>query len=686
MSLKNSGRLRKGTAAFLKTAGRGSLSVAGICETVLPGDYEAAKAIVSDLKAIGAREVLLKIPIEKWGKAQEDWYGRLLPGIAGELRLIPSITSPEKEIFSGKKGGQKISVFTGFFIEKFGRHFEYIELAGNPMPGLYRPGAADNGLALHVEDIGKALKTARDMGKKAVLGGIPAYDSGWLDLLCATGLVKKADAIDLDALDAKDADLCAPVREAGRVLKRHGLKRQVWATAGRSTVYNEFEQAQRFLSFTEAKCARKFWAGLYDRKDADTGQPDTRGPASSLGMKKHDGAAKLLYRCLSEKDLSPLRTILRSFSTAPRKGKRERHALITGGAGFIGANLARRLLSSGIQVTIYDNLSRPGVEKNLRWLLDNYGSQVTTVIADVRDRDTLRQTLAGASQVYHLAAQVAVTKSITGPVNDFSVNASGTLALLEELRALEDPPFLLFTSTNKVYGALKSMALKEGGLRYEPVEGAVRYSGVNEQFPLDFHSPYGCSKGTADQYVIDYARTYGIPATVFRMSCIYGPRQFGTEDQGWVAYFLIKALEDSPITIYGDGMQVRDILFIDDLVNAFLLARDTVDKSSGQVFNMGGGPSNSVSLLELIGLIEEVLGRRPKVFFDMERLGDQKYFVADSAKFRAATGWAPVISVEEGVARLYRWLAQSGRIPARRTRRKRAHQSAIGTGRYESGE
>jgi CDP-paratose 2-epimerase len=336
-----------------------------------------------------------------------------------------------------------------------------------------------------------------------------------------------------------------------------------------------------------------------------------------------------------------------------------RPVLITGGAGFIGTNLADRLLRRGQSVIIYDNLSRPGVQKNLRWLQSVHGSRVHAEIADVRDAHKLRAAVTRASAVFHFAAQVAVTSSLIDPRHDFEVNVMGTFNVLEALRAQQDPKPLIFTSTNKVYGSLDHIALRQNGIRYEPTDANSRMKGVDENLPLDFHSPYGCSKGAADQYIIDYARTYGLPAVVFRMSCIYGPHQCGNEDQGWVAHFLIRAIEEQPITLYGDGMQVRDVLFVEDLVDAFLLAHANVDRLAGQAFNIGGGPNNTTSLLELLKLIGDLNKAVPDVCFDEWRVGDQQYYVSNTRKFREATGWSPRVSVRQGVKRLYEWLLQN---------------------------
>jgi CDP-paratose 2-epimerase len=338
--------------------------------------------------------------------------------------------------------------------------------------------------------------------------------------------------------------------------------------------------------------------------------------------------------------------------------KSEKHpnwVLITGGAGFIGSHLADALASAGRRVRLFDNLSRAGVEKNLRWLQETHGDRITFEVGDVRDVAAVRSAMVGVETVFHLAANVAVNTSWDDPVYDFDVNTRGTLNVLEAVRTQIEPPALLFTSTNKVYGEMEDVCLRLRGLRYEP-KGHLRRCGFSEERRLDFHSPYGCSKGSADQYVLDYARSYGLRTAVFRMSCIYGPHQFGTEDQGWVAHFLIRALDDQPITLYGDGMQVRDVLFVGDLVQALLHAERHIGEISGQAFNLGGGPGNTISLLELIDLIGQIHGREPVVTFYDWRASDQRWYVSNTRKFEAATGWRPCVSVREGVSRLYNWL------------------------------
>jgi CDP-paratose 2-epimerase len=336
-----------------------------------------------------------------------------------------------------------------------------------------------------------------------------------------------------------------------------------------------------------------------------------------------------------------------------------RPVLITGGAGFVGTNTAHRLLSAGQRVRILDDLSRPGVEENLEWLAERHGGALEVEIGDIRDRATVHRALRSAHTVFHFAAQVAVTTSLDAPMHDAAVNLQGTLNLLEEARARTRPPAIVFTSTNKVYGSLPDVELAEGDRRYEPRDPGLRAAGVSEARPLDFCTPYGCSKGAADQYVLDWSASYGVPTVVFRMSCIYGPHQCGTEDQGWVAHFLISALAEREITIYGTGKQVRDILYVDDLVDALVLAGERAGTLTGSAFNIGGGPANSVSLLDVLELIGERCERPPEVRSCDWRAGDQRYYVSDTSAFTRATGWAPRVAPAQGIAALHDWLVRA---------------------------
>jgi CDP-paratose 2-epimerase len=339
-----------------------------------------------------------------------------------------------------------------------------------------------------------------------------------------------------------------------------------------------------------------------------------------------------------------------------------RSALIFGGAGFVGSNWASHLLkTTDARVHIFDNLSRRGVEQNLECLRRECDDpeRLKITVGDIRDAALVKRAVQNATEIYQFAAQVAVTTSVANPHEDFEINALGTLNVLEAARHSGRQPFILFTSTNKVYGNLSSKQLVVTGQRY----CALDEKGVNESQPLDLYSPYGCSKGTADQYVHDYSRMFALPTIVFRMSCIAGPQQLGNEDQGWVAHFLYSALEGRPLKIYGDGRQVRDVLSVKDLVLAFEKVRAQIDKTAGQIYNVGGGIKNSVSLLEVIHLIEQVTGKKLRYSVQRPRPGDQLYYVTDYDKLTKHTGWKPEISVREDIKMIWQWWKEQRAAP-----------------------
>lgn len=330
--------------------------------------------------------------------------------------------------------------------------------------------------------------------------------------------------------------------------------------------------------------------------------------------------------------------------------------LVTGGAGFIGSNLADRFAGEGHDVLIYDALTRPGVDRNLEWLRRRHPAQISARLDDVRNESALADAAKDAKAVFHMAAQVAVTTSLLDPGEDLDVNVRGTLNLLESLRRRNQPVPLIFASTNKVYGDLADIALEKTVDCYEPRDAATRATGIGEGRSLDFHTPYGCSKGAADQYVLDYARSFSMPTCVLRMSCIYGQRQMGTEDQGWVAHFLIQALKGNPISIYGDGCQVRDILAIGDAVDAYAKAWENIGAVRGRAFNLGGGPANAVSLKQVIAHIEAIVGRPVETIYAEWRAGDQRYFVSDTRRATHELGLNTPTPWRQGVAALARWL------------------------------
>lgn len=335
-----------------------------------------------------------------------------------------------------------------------------------------------------------------------------------------------------------------------------------------------------------------------------------------------------------------------------------RNHLVTGGAGFIGSNYVHRLLTRGEQVTVYDNLSRAGARKNLDWLENSFGKgAVRLVVGDVREAGQLFAAAREADVIVHLAGQVAVTTSVTHPREDFEANALGTFNALEAARLSGRSPIFIYASTNKVYGEMEDVKVIEEATRWRYAD--LEY-GCAESQPLDFHSPYGCSKGTGDQYVRDYARIYGLRSVVFRQSCIYGPRQFGIEDQGWLAWMIIAAVTGRQITIYGDGKQVRDVLHVDDLLDAYDAAISGIDRVKGEVYNVGGGTRNVLAVWAEFGpLLEKMLGRQIEVERADWRPGDQRVFYADSRKANAALGWEPRIQLRDGIQRLFDWVAQN---------------------------
>ena len=644
----------------------------GAVEWFHPGEYERVEKVLADLAALHVQELRTGICWADWYSSEGDgWYAWLLPRLAQSVGILPCFLYTPAPLgvvpkFSSPPQTPKAYAdFIDIMITRFGQYFDWLELWNQPNNPSEWDVRIDPDWAIFSEMIGGAAYWAHERGKKTVLPGTWPVDVHWLSLMQERGVLQYIDAVGVHGFPGTSE---FPWRgwqsEIGAVrqnLAELGADAQVWITqTGFSTWRGEESvQVRALVDAMDAPVERIYWHSVHDRNPAavaDSSHSDER--EYHYGLKRVDGTGKLLFHLWAEGGLEAVREGARTNPQRRGSGARRGHVLITGGAGFIGTNLANRLLRAGRSVLVYDDLSRPGVDRNIAWLREEHGERLQVAIADIRNAEAVRAAVRSAEQVFHFAAQVAVTTSLTDPRSDLDINVGGTVNLLEAIRARENPPPLVFTSTNKVYGALDDLPLEKNCTRYQPLEAALRV-GVSEERPLDFHSPYGCSKGSADQYVLDYARTFGLPAAVFRMSCIYGPHQMGTEDQGWVAHFLIRAIESKPIDIYGDGMQVRDLLFIDDLVDAFLLVQANIHTLSGQAFNIGGGLGNTISLLELLKLIGRLRGEEVPVRWNEWRPGDQRYYVSDTRKFKAATGWAPIVNVQTGVEQLLQWLLES---------------------------
>ncbi|HWC97970.1 MAG TPA: NAD-dependent epimerase/dehydratase family protein [Candidatus Sulfopaludibacter sp.] len=650
--------------------------VIGMVEWFRPGEYERVEAVLENLSALNIQELRTGICWADWYSSEGDgWYAWLLPRLARSVNILPCFFYTPAALgivpkFSSPPQTPKAYAdFIDVMITRFGEYFDWIELWNQPNNPSEWDSRMDPDWSIFSEMIGGAAFWAHQRGKKTVLPGTWPVDLRWLDLMQERGVLRYIDAVGIHGFPGT-AEF--PWRgwesEVGAVrqrLEKLGVHPSLWITQTGFSTWRGEESAQvrALADVLDAPVERIYWQSAQDRVPmaGDSCHSDERD--YHYGLKRADGVPKLLFHLWCEGGLDAVRDAARPTPSRRTAQSRRGHVLITGGAGFIATNLAHRLLQSGRNVLVYDDLSRAGVENNLAWLRQEHGEHLQVEVADVRNAAALGAAVRHAEQVFHLAAQVAVTTSLTDPRHDFEVNVGGTLNLLEAIRSRETPPPLLFTSTNKVYGGLADLGLEKNCTRYQPLDAALR-TGISEERPLDFHSPYGCSKGAADQYVLDYARTFGLPAVVFRMSCIYGPHQMGNEDQGWVAHFLIRAIEGKPIVLYGDGMQVRDLLFVEDLVDAILLAHANIHTLSGQAFNIGGGLGNTISLLELLELIGRLQGEKQSVLLKEWRPGDQRYYVSDTRKFKAATGWAPKVNVQAGVERLLHWLLESRGLPA----------------------
>ncbi|MDX1665058.1 MAG: SDR family NAD(P)-dependent oxidoreductase [Candidatus Promineifilaceae bacterium] len=647
----------------------------GLVEWFHYQNYDQVEQTLAHLAALGINELRTGI---SWADAHRPegmrWLRWLLDRLTEEVNVLPCFvyTPPsrglEPKTSSPPRALSEYGEWVCWIIEQLGDNFEWVELWNEPNNLSEWDWTLDPGWEMFAKMIRRTAKWVQALDKRVLLGGMSPIDPAWLARMGRRGVLEHMDAVGIHGFPGVwEADWIGweeNVRAVRQVLAEHESEAAVWITeTGYSTWrHDQAAQVQAFLDVLEgareANVERVYWYALRDLAPhlptIDGFHLDER--EYHFGLVDADDNPKLLYRLLTSGGIPAAREMTSYSAPVHIARSIEEPILITGGAGFVGTNLAHRLLEAGETVLVYDILARAGVEKNLRWLREQHGERLQVALADVRDRYALQDAVDRARQIYHLAGQVAVTTSVEQPERDFEVNLRGTINLLEALRRRQDPPPLLFTSTNKVYGDLEGVTLEEEKVRYEPTAPGIRAHGIDESQRLSFHSPYGCSKGAADQYILDYARIYDLPATVFRMSCIYGPHQFGTEDQGWLAHFLIATLEGQPLTIFGDGKQVRDVLFVADLVDAMLLAMEQIGAVSGRAFNIGGGPDKSISLLQCLELITEIHGEAPQFSFAEWRPGDQRYYVSDTRRFQEATGWEPATDVRTGLTRLYEWL------------------------------
>jgi CDP-paratose 2-epimerase len=643
----------------------------GILEWFRPGEHERVEAAVADLQRVGVRYLRTGISWADYERpGMRAWYDWLLPTLARHFELLPCVLYvPPSLSRSNTTAGppedpKAYADFLDLLVARHGRDFVTIELWNEPhnLAGWnWRLDPKWDAFALMIV---QAAHSMRRKGKRTVLGGMCPLDLDWLRLIAERSALAEIDVVGLHGFPgtweaATTSWLPWPERVKVRsLLAEHALEPAIWITeTGYSTWrFDALNQIDCLLEALSAPVERVYW---YSYQDLHPSQPSQEGwhfdeRHYHFGLVTAGGQPKLLHRVLAEGGIGLAREIRALQRKAPSIAGRTRPVVLTGGAGFLGCNLADRLAGEGQDVLAVDSLARAGVESNLAWLRRRHPRRVTAEIADIRDPYVINHMVHDASAIVHLAAQVAVTTSLADPMTDFEVNALGTIHLLEALRKVAAAPPTLFASMNKVYGKLADVALAEHGDRYLPLDPGLRTRGIGERQPLDLRSPYGCSKGAADQYVLDYARCYGLPAAVLRMSCLYGPHQLGTEDQGWVAHFVLAGLRQQPVTIYGDGKQVRDILYVDDAVAAYIALLDRLPQHAGRAFNVGGGPRNAVSLLALLEHLGRLLGRPVAFGFADWRVGDQRYYVSNTSALETVTGWRAHVGWQQGLAQLLR--------------------------------
>ena len=659
----------------------------GFVEWFRPGERDRVLAAVAGMRAVDASILRTHLSWATYHTAEgADWYDWLIPTLSQHFDLLPCIHyTPPSLSRTGRSSGPPVRLkdfpdFVDHVLTRYGSHFEHIELWNEPNNLLDWDWRVDPEWHLFCEMIGAAAYWTKHRGWKPVLGGPCPFDPHWFDLMGQRGVLDCVSAVGFHAFPGTwDSEAggwlgySAHIATMQAVLEKYNPAAEVWITeAGYSTWRgDELEQVARFRSALAAPASRLYWYGWQDIPHSVAVQEGVYFDPRHyhLGITNIAGRPKMLHRILESGGVQEFnKTVVKPI---PRTVRACGPIAIFGGAGFIGANLADSFLRSGDDVIVLDNLSRPGAERNVSWLAGTHGIRFNFVAGDIRDADIVDAVLKDARAVFHLAAQVAVTSSLVDPQEDFATNTMGTLTVLESIRRLAPAIPLVFASTNKVYGNLEDLEMSEEADCYNPVDDRIRSLGIDELRPLAFATPYGCSKGAADQYVLDYARSFGLRTAVLRKSCVYGPRQFGTEDQGWVAHFLIRALRDEPVVVFGDGKQVRDVLHVADAVTAYHSILRNIDKLAGRAFNLGGGIQNAISLRTLLDEIAVLKGSAVRVTFADKRTGDQRYFVADTRNIAQCVGWRAKIGWREGLRDLADWLAVDLDLPSLSTRRFR---------------
>lgn len=648
----------------------------GFVEWFRPGEHARVEAAIAGMRAAGVTRLRSHLSwAEHHAQGGREWHDWLIPRLGAAFDFLPCIhyTPPSLSRTGAASGAPLVLKDYADFIDgvlsRYGAHFRDVELWNEPNNLLDWDWRADPDWGLFCEMVGGAAHWVRHRGWRAVLGGPSPFDPRWLELMGERGVLGVVSAVGLhgfpgtwDCESAGWRGYDAPIVEARAILAHHNPACEVWITeAGYSTWrHDEAGQVRAFEEARAAPAERLYWYGW---QDVPRHVPVQEGLYFDprhyhLGVTDANGRPKLLRRLLEQGGTAPALAARRQTRRGALRPVGPSPVVIFGGAGFVGANLAERMLREGERVLLFDSLARPGVERNLAWLQARHGAMLDVTLADIRDETAVGAAVGAAKACFHLAAQVAVTDSLVDPLHDFAVNAQGTLTILEALRRHAPQTPLLFASTNKVYGALADLVMRDAEGGWLPAAAELARHGVDESRPLDFCTPYGCSKGAADQYVLDYAHSYGLRTAVLRMSCIFGPRQFGTEDQGWVAHFLLKAMRGEAVTIFGDGKQVRDVLHVDDAIDAYLRVLARIDAVSGRAFNLGGGAANAVSLSMVLAEIERLLGRAVARSHEPWRQGDQPWFVADTRALSAAVGWRARFDWREGLRDLHRWAAR----------------------------